>query len=346
LQLPYISNKSFSPDTVSLIRYTGSHKVIENCFGKLSFTHEKGYQYGEITISGLERGHYILNFYDTQDRISITVHKGVYWESDSFILKDHCLIEKKDLNHIIRIKDITLEEQKESHKLSFTLKDHKKNTKAHIFASTFLPPNPCVPFLTLKSKVSTAALIETFPLSKPQNMYISNKKLSTEFRYVFERKFLNRFMGNSLDRPQLLLHRHKLGETTYQSFESFEKGSKQIFVKTLTGKTITLDIDSQETVEQLKEKIYDKEGIPPDQIRLIFNGQQLTTGYLASYGVSEESTLHLVLRLRGGPGPSEDEESQMHYQDLSRNFTGGEFQRDMVLDMPFKSFQNFLNNSA
>jgi hypothetical protein len=109
-------------------------------------------------------------------RISITVHKGVYWESDSFILKDHCLIEKKDLNHIIRIKDITLEEQKESHKLSFTLKDHKKNTKAHIFASTFLPPNPCVPFLTLKSKVSTAALIETFPLSKPQNMYISNKK--------------------------------------------------------------------------------------------------------------------------------------------------------------------------
>jgi hypothetical protein len=142
-QLPYISNKPFSQDTVSLIRYPGSSRIaIENCFNRLSFTHEKGYQYGEITICGLERGRYILDFYDSQNQIFITVHKGVYWESDSFILKDKCLLEKKDPNHIIRIKDIALKEQKESHKLSFTLKDHKKNTKAHVFASTFLPANP------------------------------------------------------------------------------------------------------------------------------------------------------------------------------------------------------------
>lgn len=115
-----------------------------------------------------------------------------------------------------RIRKIKHNEEKKKDEITIKLFNTNSEVRAHIITSNFISANDLNAFNSVKDVLENSITSEKFRLSQWKNAYLSNRKLGDEFRYVFDRKYRKRFTGNSLDKPQLIIKRLKIRETSFE----------------------------------------------------------------------------------------------------------------------------------
>jgi len=208
-----------------LLRNVQGMMNIEN-FGKNVKIEQKEKElYKLVNIKGLKAGNYLLTGFDTND-ISIYVHKGVYWkENERFILKDHSLLETTEKQGFVKIKSVECKEKEQAKaEMHIEVEGATKNQlRVHVLLFKYLPEN--LDELTLRLLAKDYTSSSEYFFQKWKNLYLSERDLGTEMRYCFDRRNKDRFIGNTLEKPKLVLKRNFLRSTRALE-EVVTKGTK------------------------------------------------------------------------------------------------------------------------
>lgn len=196
--------------------------VLEDCTKNTRVIKNDSALYATMRIEGLKNGIYKLCGIDT-NAITIRVHRGIYWpENPSFILKQYSLIENSEKKGFIKIHSV--KHEVETGKIEIKIDSASRNNwRVHMLLFRHLPENLNDLTMTLLSKDTFAS--SEYYFQRWHNFYLSNRQLSSEFKYCFDRKHSERFTGNTLDKPKLLLKR-VLTRTTEVLVETVTTGSE------------------------------------------------------------------------------------------------------------------------
>eukprot|EP01022_Parablepharisma_sp_SALTPOND_P022439 TRINITY_DN455_c0_g4_i1.p1 TRINITY_DN455_c0_g4~~TRINITY_DN455_c0_g4_i1.p1 ORF type:complete len:1362 (-),score=197.70 TRINITY_DN455_c0_g4_i1:4439-8524(-) len=207
IELPV--NIEEDPKVYVLSHTTGM--TIKDCSESVTIgKHTEGSLYKTVKVSGLKDGTYTL-WITPSLVIKLKVHKGDYWEANPrFIMKETSLIEKRAHSDFIKIAKVdTIRGEK---KASMQIKvEGKAECRVHAFLFRYLPTD--LPQLTEQLLTKAEKNKDEFIFQKWRNLYLSNKELSPEFRYCLERRSQKKFMGNTLEKPKLLLRREFVQNT-------------------------------------------------------------------------------------------------------------------------------------
>ena len=223
IQIP-IPSKKLDVTEITLVKFSENGDTISNNHHNLDLNLQDGYGFGDLNIKGLDKGTYKLSIHKLNIDITLIVHEGVYWEADGFVLKKNSIIEVKNEPKYLRINNIKVSkteeikgEEESKSTLKFKITNADGNTRAHVFAFTYLPNQPHEEFKNMRQITRSHLDTEVFPFTRWENAYQSNRKLGDEYRYVFNRKNAKRFIGNTLEKPQLIMKRLKVRETNFDT---------------------------------------------------------------------------------------------------------------------------------
>jgi hypothetical protein len=208
---------------LSLVKVSPSTgEVIEDCLDKVALnpTIENSNRLN-INISGLSEGTYVLGFKSSNQFISLSVHEGSVWKSNNFYIVKDKIIENAEFKHPIQINEFKVQDNK----ISIKVDSKSSKQRVNVFLYQFLHFETSSIIKKHKNIIQNFNQKSFHNFQTWKNFYLSNRLLNEEIQYVFDRKYFERFIGNSLERPSLLMKRQFIRDTTTDN-ENVNQGTE------------------------------------------------------------------------------------------------------------------------